>query len=492
MNFSQSGAPLNVKLTGTLVLFVDEKNHTVSSAAPLDETLQLALDSTLANRLLKKASGSTARCPLVGPSDPTSLLLVRCKKMPLSVEDFRSLATNLSKVLVDTHLENLHLDVSALEVADLPFQDAMQFLTAQILKASYRFEQFKSKKKPASALSNLVFHTTDNIDISTALAQGTAIGEGINFTRDLGNRPGNHCTPSHLAEDALELAKDSHSLSVKILDEAEMAKLGMGAFLSVTAGSDQPAKLIELNYRGSENDDAPYVLVGKGVTFDTGGISIKPASGMDEMKYDMCGAATVLGVIKAVEALKLPINLIGLLAAAENMPGGDATKPGDIVTSMSGKTIEVLNTDAEGRLVLCDTLSYAQQFNPKLMIDIATLTGACIVALGAHASGLYANNDDLAEQLLKAGETTGDRAWRMPLWKEYTKQLESPFADLGNIGGPKAGSVTAACFLQEFVGDTHWAHLDIAGTAWLSGNRKGATGRPVELLMQFLLNQSRK
>jgi leucyl aminopeptidase len=492
MNFSQTGEPLSSTTSGTLVLFVDKDNQILSSSASVPEALEPSLNSILENQQLKKAALSVVSCPLPGSEEAASLVLIRCKASQLSAEDFRELAVSSAKTLIGTHLESAHLDLSGFDVENQSDAELLQFFTAQIIKASYRFDQFKSKKKPAAKVETVFFHTNSSEDLSDALLRGQAIGEGTSFTRDLGNRPGNHCTPSHLAEDALELAKDSTTLTTTIHDEAEMAELGMGAFLSVTAGSDQPAKLIELNYCGADKDAAPYVLIGKGVTFDTGGISMKPPSGMDEMKFDMCGAATVMGVVKAVEQLQLPINLVGLLAAAENMPAGDATKPGDVVTSMSGKTIEVLNTDAEGRLVLCDTLTYAKKFEPKLIIDIATLTGACVVALGAHASAVYSNDEDLAEDLLQAGQITGDRAWRMPMWKEYTKQLESPFADLANIGGPKAGSVTAACFLKEFVGKTPWAHMDIAGTAWLSGARKGATGRPVELLMQFLLQQSSK
>jgi leucyl aminopeptidase len=263
----------------------------------------------------------------------------------------------------------------------------------------------------------------------------------------------------------------------------------MGSLLSVSAGSDQPAKLIVMHYKGDKKNAPPIALVGKGITFDTGGISLKPGAGMDEMKYDMCGAASVLGCFKAICELEPKINLIGVIAASENMPNGNATKPGDIVRSMSGLTIEVLNTDAEGRLVLCDALTYTERFKPKAVIDIATLTGACVIALGGHATGLFSNHQPLANELLSAGEQTGDRAWQMPLWDEYQKQLDSNFADIANIGGREAGSVTAACFLSRFTKNLQWAHLDIAGTAWRSGSAKGATGRPVSLLTQYLLNQ---
>jgi leucyl aminopeptidase len=303
--------------------------------------------------------------------------------------------------------------------------------------------------------------------------------------------PPNLCHPSYLAEEAKTLGKAYKNLKVEILDEKKLKELGAGAFLAVAQGSDQPPRMIVLNYQGGKKADKPFVLVGKGVTFDTGGISIKPASGMDEMKYDMCGAASVFGTLKAVLELELPINLVCLLACAENMPSGGATRPGDIVTSMSGQTVEILNTDAEGRLVLCDTLTYAERFKPQAVIDIATLTGACIVALGAHTSGLMGNDEALLQQLLKAGQSADDRAWQLPLFDEYQEQLDSPFADIANIGGPKAGSITAGCFLSRFAKKYHWAHLDIAGTAWISGGKeKGATGRPVPLLTQYLLDRA--
>ena len=269
-----------------------------------------------------------------------------------------------------------------------------------------------------------------------------------------------------------------------------MRELGMGSLLSVTAGSSEPAKFIIMEYQGAAKKQQPHVLVGKGITFDTGGISLKPGAKMDEMKYDMCGAASVMGAMNTLVELALPINVVAIIAAAENMPNGNATKPGDVVTSMSGQTIEVLNTDAEGRLVLCDALTYAERFKPQSVIDIATLTGACVVALGSHATGLYSNQDDFAAELIAAGEASGDRAWHMPLWDEYQPQLNSNFADIANIGGPEAGSVTAACFLSRFTKAYRWAHMDIAGTAWVSGPKKGATGRPVALLSQYLINKS--
>ena len=321
------------------------------------------------------------------------------------------------------------------------------------------------------------------------LAQGSAIGRGMNLAKDLGNLPANVCTPTFLAETTAKLGK-LNKFSVKCLSEADMKKLGMGALLSVSQGSKEAAKLIHASYSGGKKKDAPIVLVGKGITFDTGGISLKSSGDMDEMKYDMCGAASVIGTLLAISEMKLPINVVGLIAAAENMPSSTATRPGDVVTTMSGKTIEILNTDAEGRLVLCDALTYAEKLRPAAAIDVATLTGACVVSLGKVASGLFSNNDELADEITQAGTVSWDRVWRMPIWADYTKLLNSNFADLANIGGRAAGSITAACFLAEFATSYPWAHLDIAGTAWISGKEKGSTGRPVPLLCEFLLNRA--
>jgi len=320
---------------------------------------------------------------------------------------------------------------------------------------------------------------------------GTAIASGMNFAKELGNLPGNICTPTYLAEKAKSLKKGNRNLYVSVIEESQMKKLGMGALLSVSNGSVEPAKLVAMEYKGGEQNERPIVLVGKGITFDTGGISIKPGASMDEMKFDMCGAASVLGTIKACCDLELPINVVGVIACAENMPGGKATKPGDVVTTMSGQTVEILNTDAEGRLVLCDALTYIEKFKPEIVIDIATLTGACVVALGHVPSGLMSNDDELANDLIEAGNLSGDRAWQLPLWDEYQSELNSNFADIANIGGRWGGTITAACFLSRFTKKYRWAHLDIAGVAWHShGKQKGATGRPVPLLTEYLLHQS--
>ena len=359
----------------------------------------------------------------------------------------------------------------------------------------YRFDQFKSKKdkvrRPLRKLTFVVDRRNELAGAEQALNQGKAIAEGMFLAKNLANLPGNLCTPAYLAETAQKMALD-HKLECQVLERDEMAALGMHSLLSVAKGSQQPPKLIVLQYKGGKSDEQPLVLVGKGVTFDTGGISLKPAAEMDEMKYDMCGAACVLGTIKAAALTKLPINLTVIVPTTENMPGGGASRPGDIVTSMSGQTIEILNTDAEGRLILCDALTYAARFAPEIVIDVATLTGACVIALGHVATGLFANNDALARELLNAGEEAHDRAWQMPLWNDYQDLLKSPFADMANIGGRWGGSITAACFLSRFTRKYVWAHLDIAGTAWKSGAEKGATGRPVPLLMHYLLKRAGK
>lgn len=358
----------------------------------------------------------------------------------------------------------------------------------------YRFEHCKSETEASSRqLQRLTFAVSSRVDLpdaEAALREAIAIGNGMSLARDLGNLPGNICTPSYLAERAVAMAEQFSKLKTRVLEEAEMEKLGMGSLLSVSRGSRQPAKLIVMDYQGGQADDKPIVLVGKGLTFDAGGISLKPAAAMDEMKYDMCGGASVFGALQAAAELDLPMNIVGVIPSSENLPDGDANKPGDIVTSMAGITIEILNTDAEGRLILCDALTYVEQnYKPAAVIDMATLTGACVIALGNQASGLFSNNARLSKALQAAGEDSGDRAWPMPLWPEYGEQLKSPFADVANVGGREAGAITAAAFLSRFTKKLCWAHLDIAGTAWNSGKNKGATGRPVPLLTEYLLSQ---
>ena len=407
---------------------------------------------------------------------------------------FSTISGNAADTLNKSAVTEAVSYLTELDVADKTLTWKARQVVIASDAAGYRFDEMKSDAKPPKRPLRKLALGTSEIDESTQIKegvrQGAAIAGGVERARRLGNLPGNVCTPTYLADQASAIKKEYGNVKVDILEEKDMKKLGMGSLLSVSRGSREPAKLIIMQYDGGRQKDKPVVLVGKGVTFDSGGISLKPGAAMDEMKFDMCGAASVLGAVSACAEMELPINLVGIIPATENLPDGDASKPGDIVTSMSGQTIEVLNTDAEGRLILCDALTYADKFKPDVVIDIATLTGACIVALGHHATGLIGNDQALADELLAAGQTSGDRAWQLPMWDEYDEQISSNFADMANIGGKGAGTITAACFLGRFTKDYRWAHLDIAGVAWKSGTEKGATGRPVPLLTQFLIDRS--
>jgi leucyl aminopeptidase len=357
---------------------------------------------------------------------------------------------------------------------------------------TYRFTAMKSEPGDGGRAQKSIALAADARQaraVRRGIAEGEAIGRAVALVRDLGNLPPNVCTPSYLVERARGLARHERRIKVKAFGEADLRRLRMGAFLAVTQGSEEPPRFIVLEYKGGKPGDRPYVFVGKGITFDTGGISIKPAAAMDEMKYDMCGAATVLGVLQAAAELRLPLNVVGIVPTCENMPSGRATRPGDIVRTMQGTTVEILNTDAEGRLILCDALTYAQRYKPAALVDIATLTGACLVALGRVRSGLFSNSDALADALLAAGQAADDRAWRLPLDPEYGDLLKSNFADIANVGGRDGGAITAALFLARFTAGQTWAHLDIAGTAWVQGGAKGGTGRPVPLLLEYLLSR---
>jgi leucyl aminopeptidase len=424
------------------------------------------------------------------------VLLVGCgKRKEFGRDNYRKAVGAGVAALQQTHAGSALCALADTDPNGLDLYSAVRELVTTAEDKVYRYTRTKTEDKqaPKTPLKRLEIWVSDQDDEGTAelaMRHGIAIAAGVALSKELGNLPGNICTPSYLADKALELGKHYKRLKTEILEEADMEALKMGALLSVSRGSRQPAKLILMQYRGGDADSKPVVLVGKGLTFDTGGISIKPAAEMDEMKYDMCGGAGVFGAMVAACELELPINLVGVVPSSENMPDGDANKPGDIVTSMSGQTIEVLNTDAEGRLILCDALTYSGRFDPELVIDLATLTGACVVALGKHASGLFTTDEALADEILRAGQSAGDRAWRMPLWDDYQQQLDSNFADMANVGGREAGAVTAACFLARFTKSYRWAHLDIAGTAWLNGKEKGSTGRPVALLTQLLLERS--
>lgn len=481
--------------TATLVLGVGEGRKLGASAKAVDEASNGAISSLLKRGDLAGKVGQTLLLQSVPGLKAERVLLVGTgKDESLSDRSWRKIASAVLGVLKGLNGSDavLALDEVAVTSRDAHY-GKVRLLAETLLDGEYVFDRFKSQKAEPRALKKitLLADKAGLADTERAVKHASAITTGMRLTRDLGNLPPNLCHPSYLAEEAKGLGKAFKNLKVEVLDEKKIKDLGMGAFYAVGQGSDQPPRLIVMNYQGAKKSDKPFVLVGKGITFDTGGISLKPGAGMDEMKFDMCGAASVFGTLRAVLELQLPINLVCLLACAENMPSGGATRPGDIVTTMSGQTVEILNTDAEGRLVLCDTLTYAERFKPQAVIDIATLTGACIVALGSHTSGLMGNSDELVEQLLNAGKRADDRAWQLPLFDEYQEQLDSPFADIANIGGPKAGTITAGCFLSRFAKAYNWAHLDIAGTAWISGGKdKGATGRPVPLLTQYLLDRA--
>ncbi len=471
--------------------------HESRKLTPAAQAIDDAGDKYLSNLLRKgDMDGKIGQSLLLHnvPGIPAErVLLVGCgKEADLDHRQYRKIVVNSIRQIKQTGAREAVSYIPGLDVKDRDYRWKIQYAVQFTDHELYQFKDFKSAKKDSKKTLRkitLMVPREELAQCGSALSRGVALAAGVKLARDLGNRPANACTPTYLAEQAEELGNAFTSVEVTVVEEQEMEELGMHSLLSVSQGSAQPAKLIIFRYQGAGNGSKPVVLVGKGVTFDTGGISIKPSSAMDEMKFDMCGAASVFGAVAAVAGMELPINLVGVTPAVENMPSGTATKPGDVFTSMSGQTIEVLNTDAEGRLILCDALTYSKRFEPAVVIDIATLTGACVVALGKHATGLLSNHDPLAADLLQAGQTAGDRAWQLPIWDEYEKQLESPFADMANIGGREAGTITAACFLAKFAKQYQWAHLDIAGTAWVSGKNKCATGRPVPLLVQYLIQQ---
>ncbi|MFX1684337.1 leucyl aminopeptidase [Paraburkholderia sp. A1RO-5L] len=438
-------------------------------------------------------AGSTLFLPEVTGIGASRVLLVGLGKQDAFGQKAYGEAVKAAwRAILGTKIAQVTFTLAQLPVKDRTSDWGVRAAILALRNETYRFTQMKSKPELAQrALKRVVFSVdaADEKAAKLASKQAVALANGMDLTRDLGNLPGNVCTPTYLAATAKKLARD-WKLKVEVLGQRQIEALKMGSFLSVTKGSVEPPQFIVLQYQGASAKAAPVVLVGKGITFDTGGISLKPGEGMDEMKYDMCGAGSVLGTLRAVAEMGLKLNVIGIIPTCENMPAGNATKPGDIVTTMAGLTVEVLNTDAEGRLILCDALTYAERFKPAAVIDIATLTGACIIALGHHNSGLFSTDDALAGELLDASREAIDPAWRLPLDEAYQDQLKSNFADLANIGGRPAGSVTAACFLSRFTQNYPWAHLDIAGTAWKSGAAKGATGRPVPLLAQFLIDRA--
>ena len=463
------------------------------TAQRLDAACKGAITKFLKRGDLEGKQGQTLLLHHLPGIEAERVLLVGCgPEKELSGLKFREINAKAVAAVSETGAGEVVSFLAELPVPDRDMYWKVRQSVETANEAGYRFDRLKSKPEATTCRPKAMRVNVENSqDIALgekAVRDGQAISKGVALAKDLANLPSNHCTPAYLAAEAKRLQKAYASIKVQVLNDTQMKKLGMGALLAVARGSREPPKLIILEYKGIRGAEKPVTLVGKGITFDTGGISLKPPANMDEMKYDMSGAASVLGVLTAVAELKLPIHLVGIIPTTENMPGGNAVKPGDIVKTLSGQTVEILNTDAEGRLIICDALTYAERYKPAVVIDIATLTGACVVALGQHASGLLGNHEPLITALLRAGQTSLDRAWQLPLWDEYQKQLDSPFADFTNVGGKEAGTITGACFLSRFTKKLHWAHLDIAGTAWRTGNKKGATGRPVPLLVQYLLD----
>lgn len=496
MEFStKSGSPEKQR-GGAVVAGVFDSRKLTLAAELLDKAASGYISDIIRRGDMDGKAGSTLMLHHVPGTLCDRVLLVGLgKEREFREKEFCSAIRTAVKTLNETGAFDATIFLTEIAVRKRNTAWRVRQATLHALDAIYRFDDCKSKKeeirRPLKKITFAVERRNELTQSEEAMQQGQAIAEGMALTRTLGNLPPNLCHPAYLADEARKMA-DEFGLACEILERAEMEKLGMGALLAVAKGSHQPPKLIVLHHRGGKASEKPLVLVGKGITFDTGGISLKPGAEMDEMKFDMCGAASVLGTIKAVARMALPINLTVVVPATENMPGGGATRPGDIVTSLSGQTIEILNTDAEGRLILCDALTYCERFAPETVIDVATLTGACVIALGGVASGLLANDDGLARDLLHAGDEANDRLWQLPLWDDYQEQLKSNFADMANIGGRSAGTITAACFLSRFTKKFEWAHLDIAGTAWLSGKDKGATGRPVPLLTHYLMKRAGK
>ena len=493
MEFSiKAQSPEKVR-TGCVVVGIAEGNRLSPSAKTLDVVAGQHL-----SRLLKQGdlSGKVGKTLLLhnvpGISAERVLLVGTGPEKSLSDRDYRTLVRSAVQALDGIGARDALFCLTEVPVAERDVEWKLEQLILIARETSYRITRVADKQDPVCTLAQIGVLAPEKMKpaaLNTLISRCQAIANGMALTRDLGNLPPNLCTPSYLAQSAIALGKQ-WKLKIEVLEQYHMEKLGMGALLAVSAGSRQPPKLIVMHYAGAAKSQKPVVLVGKGITFDTGGISLKPAPEMDEMKFDMCGAASVFGTMRAVAEMKLPINLIAVIPTCENMPDGNATRPGDIVRSMSGQTIEILNTDAEGRLILCDALTYAEKFEPDTIIDVATLTGACVIALGHEAAALFANDDKLCDKLRAAGDYIGDRAWPMPLWEEYQEGLKTNFADMANVAGRPGGSITAASFLARFTQKMRWAHLDIAGVAYKGGKEKGATGRPVKLFCRYLIQRS--
>jgi len=498
MEFStQTSASLHQIKTAALAVGVFADGVLSSAADIIDNASNGAIREVLKSEFPAKPNTHLVLRKLPGVAAARVILIGLGKQQAYSAKTHSGAEQTFANYCVQARLAEGVSTLASIECTGTTLRGRAQACAIAAGQALYRYDETLGKRDRDSQpkLKKIAVHIERGqaAQAQQGLAAGRAIANGMQLSRKLGDLPGNVCTPTYLGSTAKQLAREFKNLSARVLNTKQIEALKMGSFLSVAKGSSQPPAFIEIKYTPAgarAAKGAPIVLVGKGITFDAGGISIKPAANMDEMKYDMCGAASVLGTLRAVAELGIDQPVIGLIPACENLPSGLANKPGDVVTSMSGQTIEILNTDAEGRLVLCDALTYAERFKPAAVIDIATLTGACVVALGHVNTGLFSPDDELAEGLLKAGRAANDTAWRMPLDDAYQEQLRSNFADMANIGGPPAGSVTAACFLSRFTGKYRWAHLDIAGTAWRSGKDKGASGRPVPLLVQFLMDQA--
>lgn len=494
MKFNLDTTDITKLRTNCIIVGIYEKGELTPAAKKLNEISHGHIENILQQGDFQGKIGQSLLIYQIPYLNTPRVLLVGCgKNEHHSARDYKKIVHCSIKALLTAKIKHVASFLTEIEVEKHGLPWKIKHSVETTAEATYKFDHFKSNNESQTTLEGISLqiskqHATPACE--TALDHALSIASGIELTKNLANTPSNICTPSYLAKEAKKLTKEYKSITVKILEEDAMKKLGMNALLAVTKGSAQPAKLICIEYKGSSKKQAPVALIGKGITFDTGGISLKPADSMIGMKYDMCGAAAVLGTIKAAAEIKLPGHIIGILATAENMPSGTASKPEDIVTTMSGQTVEIMNTDAEGRLVLCDALTYCERYKPDVVIDIATLTGAVVIALGYHATGMLSNYEPLAEDLIAAGLESHDRVWQLPLWDEYQDQLKSPFADMSNVGGRSAGTITAGCFLSRFAKKFHWAHLDVAGTAAMMGaGDRYATGRPVPLLVQYLINK---
>ena len=489
MEFSIKTLSPETAKAGCIVLGIHANQELTPAARRADQAAKGALRKALAD-LSGKAGSTLVLRSVAGLAAERVLLVGLGERAEFGETAYREAVRGAAAALKDLGAKDAAFFLVDMKVGSRQLTWNLRQAVLGLREAFYRFDQMKSQKKaPAAALQHVVFPLSSRTELQKSLAEAAATADGVELARTLGNLPPNVCTPAYLADEARKLAKQ-YKLGIEVLERADMAKLGMGALLAVANASHNPPKLIVLRYNGGAKGKKPLALIGKGITFDTGGISLKPAGEMDEMKFDMSGAGSVLGAIRALAGMKAPVNVLGVIPTCENMPGGRATRPGDIVTTLSGQTVEILNTDAEGRLILCDALTYAERYSPDKVVDIATLTGACVVALGHVASGMFANDEALAGEVLAAADDAWDRVWRLPLWEDYQEGLRSNFADFANVGGRPGGAITAACYLARFTRKMKWAHLDVAGTAWKGGREKGSTGRPVPLLVRLALRHA--